>query len=272
MRIRTFLMATIAGLAFSGAVGAEPMPFAAHRAVYELSLLKATGRKAPEAVTGRIILEFTGSACDGYVTNFRQVTELQPGEGDAHVADMRSTTFEDADAKTFSFRIETKVDRITTETVDGNASHASDGAMKINLQKPFEAKLDRDSGILFPTQHMRQILKAAREGSRLDETQAFDGSDTGEKIFNTLSVIGAVIDKPAEDKPMQIDALKGVRRWPVSISYFDAAKPDTPPQYVLSFDLYENGIARALRLDYGDFVLGGDMTELAYLGDGACKK
>ena len=52
----------------------------------------------------------------------------------------------------------------------------------------------------------------------------------------------------------------------------DDGKPDTPPQYVLSFDLYENGIARALRLDYGDFVLGGDMTELAYMGDGACRK
>ena len=272
MRFRSFLLAPLCGLVLPAAAAAEPMPFAAHRAVYDLSLLKSTGRKAPEAVTGRIILEFTGSACDGYVTNFRQVTELSPGEGDPHVADMRSTTFEDADARTFSFKIETRVDQITTETVDGSATHASDGAMKINLQKPFAAKLDRDSGIVFPTQHMKKILNAARAGSKLIETQAFDGSDTGEKIFNTLSVIGAVIDTPADDKPMQIDALKGVKRWPVSISYFDAAKPDTPPQYVLSFDLYENGIARALKLDYGDFVLGGSVTELAYLGDGACKK
>ena len=272
MRFRAVCLATVClpGLAFTA--GAEPMPFAAHRAVYELSLLQATGRKAPEAVSGRIMMEFTGSACEGYVTNFRQVTDLQPAEGEPHVADMRSTTFEDPDAKTFSFKIDTKIDQITTESVDGNASHTGDGAMKINLMKPFEAKLDRDKGILFPTEHMRHILKAAREGEKLVETQAFDGSDTGEKIFNTLSVIGAVIEAPATDKPAQIEALKGVKRWPVSISYFDAAKPDNPPQYVLSFDLYENGIARALKLDYGDFVLGGDMTELTYIGDGACKK
>ena len=59
-------------------------------------------------------------------------------------------------------------------------------------------------------------------------------------------------------------------RWPVTISYFDAAKPDGPPEYVLSFDLYENGISRALKLDYGDFVLAGELTELHLLPGTAC--
>ena len=255
-----------------GAARAETIPFAAHRAVYDLSLLKSNGRKAPEGVTGRIILEFTGSACEGYVTNFRQVTELQPAEGDAHVADMRSTTFEDAEAKVFNFKIETKVDQVTTETIDGTASHSGNGAMSIKLQKPMSAKLDRASGILFPTEHMRHILDTARDGGKLIETQAYDGSGNGEKVFNTLTVIGAPITAPAEEKPVQIEPLKSMRRWPVTISYFDVQTPDQPPQYVMGFDLYENGIARALKIDYGDFTLSGDMTDLAYLGDGACKK
>ena len=272
MRLRTLLMSSLALALLTGVARAETMPFAAHRAVYDLALLKSTGRKAPEAVSGRIIMEFTGSACEGYITNFRQVTELQPAEGDAHTADMRSTTYEDGEAKTFNFKIETKIDAITTESIDGSASHGSDGAMKINLQKPLPAKFDRDKGILFPTEHMRHILNVAREGGKLVETQAYDGSDDGQKIFNTLSVIGAVIDAPAQDKALQIGPLKGVKRWPVTISYFDAGKPDNPPQYVLSFDLYENGIARALKLDYGDFVLGGELSELTFLGDGACKK
>ena len=272
MRLRKLLVSSLVLAACAGVARAEPMPFAAHRATYDLALLKSTGRKAPEAVSGRIVMEFSGSACEGYVTNFRQVTELQPAEGDAHTADMRSTTYEDSEAKSFSFKIETKVDAITTETIDGSASHAGDGALKIKLQKPLDMKLDRDSGILFPTEHMRHILKVAREGGKLVETQAYDGSDNGEKIFNTLTVIGTVIDTPAQDKAMQIVALKGVKRWPVTISYFDAAKPDSPPQYVIGFDLYENGIARALRLDYGDFVLSGELTELTYVSDGSCKK
>jgi hypothetical protein len=40
----------------------------------------------------------------------------------------------------------------------------------------------------------------------------------------------------------------------------------------LSFDLYENGISRALRLDYGDFVLAGEMSSLELLSQPECAK
>ncbi len=49
-----------------------------HRAVYELTLLKSVGSNSSTAAQGRIAFDFTGSACDGYVQNFRQLTELQP--------------------------------------------------------------------------------------------------------------------------------------------------------------------------------------------------
>ena len=52
----------------------------------------------------------------------------------------------------------------------------------------------------------------------------------------------------------------------------DRNKKDGVPNYVLSFDLYENGISRALTLDYGDFVLSGEMTSLELLPEKACKK
>ena len=34
------------------------------------------------------------------------------------------------------------------------------------------------------------------------------------------------------------------------------------PVYAITFELYENGVSRALLLDYGDFVLTGEMTSL----------
>jgi EipB-like len=272
MRFRQSLLAALALPGMAAAASADTMPFAAHRAVYDLSLLSSTGRKAPESVSGRIIMEFSGTACDGYVSNFRLVTDVQQAEAEPHVIDVRSTAYEDAEGKVFNFKSETKVDQITTDAVDGHASHASDGAMVIDLTKPFAAKIDRDKGIVFPTEHMRHILNAAREGKKLLEVQAFDGSETGEKIFNTLTIIGAPVAAPADEKPVQIDALKGMRRWPVTISYFDAVKQETQAQYIASFDLYENGISRSLKLDYGDYALKGDMSELTYISDGACKK
>jgi hypothetical protein len=34
------------------------------------------------------------------------------------------------------------------------------------------------------------------------------------------------------------------------------------PVYAITFELYENGVSRALLLDYGDFILSGEMTSL----------
>ena len=34
------------------------------------------------------------------------------------------------------------------------------------------------------------------------------------------------------------------------------------PVYAIGFELYENGISRELRLDYGDFIIDGTMSSL----------
>ncbi len=68
--------------------------------------------------------------------------------------------------------------------------------------------------------------------------------------------------------------LAAVPRWPVTISYFDKGKDtdkdkdkdkestEQTPAYAIGFELYENGISRALSLDYNDFVVVGKLTSL----------
>jgi hypothetical protein len=63
-----------------------------------------------------------------------------------------------------------------------------------------------------------------------------------------------------------------VRRWPVVISYFDEATTDSPPEYTLSFDLYENGVSGSLKLDYGAFALRARLRKLEILPTPACAK
>ena len=115
---------------------------------------------------------------------------------------------------------------------------------------------------MFPTEHVRRIIAAARDGKTLLQVSVYDGSDTGEKIYDTLTVIGKAI-APDEHKPTDAvagqAAFAGLTRWPVTISYFDHAvaekSGEQTPVYAITFELYENGISRALLLDYGDFVL-----------------
>ena len=85
-------------------------------------------------------------------------------------------------------------------------------------------------------------------------------------------------DKKLEDAAAGKDALAGLARWPVTISYFDKVEKkaaDEPseqtPIYAISFEMYENGISRALKLDYGDFVIDGKMSSLELKPVKACK-
>lgn len=251
---------------------AASISLASHRAVYELKLLKSTGTKSPTAAQGRIAFDFTGSVCEGYVQNFRQLTELQPAEGPTRVSDMHSATYEDADGRTFDFKMQTTIDDSAPETVDGKAVKSAGGAVSIELHKPKPSKFGLGAGVVFPTEHLKRILAAAEAGESVLEVKVFDGSETGDKVYDTTTIIGRPITEPAAEQAARIPALAHLERWPVSIAYFEGDKKDDVPSYTLSFDLYKNGVSRALKLDYGDFVLAGEMSSLEFLEQPACPR
>ena len=100
---------------------------AAHRAVYDLKLSRAVGKRQIVAVRGRILYDFTGSSCEGYGLQFRQVSELDSGEGKVTLSDLRATTWEDGTAKSFKFSSQNFVDQQPVDTVDGKAERGADG-------------------------------------------------------------------------------------------------------------------------------------------------
>ena len=249
---------------------------ASHRAVYDLKLSTTRGKRSMNAVRGRILYDFSGNACEGYALQFRQVSELDSGEGKVIVSDLRATSWEDGAAKRLRFHSQNFFDDSLRDSVDGQAERAADG-IAVELKEPGEKKLDLKNDLAFPTEHVRRIIAAAREGKTLLEVSVYDGSDTGEKIYDTLTIIGKAI-APADHKPTDAvagqAAFAGLTRWPVTISYFDRAvaekSGEQTPVYAITFELYENGVSRALMLDYGDFVLTGEMTSLEMKDVKAC--
>lgn len=246
---------------------ASATSLASHRAVYDLKLLRNTGKRGLQAVRGRILYDFSGSACEGYVLQFRQVSELDSGEGRAAVSDLRASTWEDGAAKEFRFSSQNFVNEKPQVSVDGRAERES-GKVAVTLAKPTAKTFDIDANIVFPTEHMRRIIEAAREGKTLLEFPVYDGSDNGEKVYNTLTVIGQPIgadESPPSDATAGEPALAGLKRWPATISYFERAAKDggeQMPSYAISFQIYENGVSRGLTLDYGDFAVSGELSQL----------
>jgi hypothetical protein len=143
--------------------------------------------------------------------------------------------------------------------------------LHVQLTKPQAKSLDFGHDVLFPTQHIEHLIDTAKHGGGIVQARVYDGSDTGAKIFATMSVIGKEATKPGEDAQMAAE-LGTVRRWPVVISYFDEASTDSAPEYTLSFDLYENGVSGSLKLDYGAFALNARLRKLEILPASACAK
>jgi len=247
---------------------AAPVALVPHRAIYDLSLGTTRSNSQLAGVRGRILYDFGGSACQGYSLEFRQVSELDTGEGKVSTSDLRSTTWEGADAKSFKFTSQNFVDENLVDSVDGRAEREPTKTA-VALEKPQQKTLSLAVGVVFPTEHMVRVIKAARAGQSVLSFPVYDGSETGDKVFDTLTVIGREIgpgERNHDDAAAADPKLASIPRWPVTVSYFERGKTDTDseqlPAYAISFELYANGISRALALDYNNFVINGTLSSL----------
>lgn len=284
---RSWMMPGLCGLAlvcgvFAGsparAQGASPVPFAAHQAVYDLSLQRTRGNASVNAARGKILYNFSGSSCEGYSTEFHQISEIDSGEDKVISSDLRSTSWEDGEGKSYRFKIDTKMNDNPPTQVDGVAERNASGiVVKLNLPKVKTFTLGKET--VFPTEQIKRIIEAARAGKSILELVVYDGSDDGEKVYNTLAVIGQPITGDKAPKKPDVstsnEKLKSVTRWPVTVSYYDRAAKENAgeqtPAYAMSFELYEDGISRALVLDYNDFVIAGAMDKLDIKDTKPCK-
>ena len=253
------LAVSVVTAGFSGsAEAAANGTFLSHQALYELSLLKSRANSISSA-RGRILYSFTGSTCEGYTSEFRQVSEMDNGENKLTLSDLRSTSWEDAAGKTYRFKIDSRMNDVQTNPIDGIAERVGDH-ITVKLKQPQTKTFNLDGSIVFPTEQIQHIIAAAKQGKTILEQTVYDGSDNGEKVFSTMAVIGQPIQGDrtiaSPDPSTENDAMKSTTRWPVTVSYYDHdAKPEEGeqgPLYAMSFELFENGVSRQLVLDYNE--------------------
>ena len=276
---RALLASLVVAAAVFGPVKASAgVSFLPHQALYDLSLVKSRGSNPVNSARGRILYNFSGSACEGYTSEFRQVSELEVGEGKVMLSDLQSSSWEDGDGKSYRFKIDSRTNDSEASPVDGMAERTGDH-ITVKLKQPETKTFTLDGATVFPTEQIRRIIAAAKDGKSLLELTVYDGSDNGEKVYNTLSVIGQPIPGTKEaqspDPSTTNDQMKPLTRWPVTVSYYDreakAKEGEQTPVYAMSFELYENGVSRKLVLDYNDFVIAGALDKCDVKDAKPCK-
>ncbi len=265
MRVKrlAFCAVLVSSVAVTAPALAVPV-LQAHRAVYDLSLDNASDRSDITGITGRMVYEFNGSACEGYTVKFRFVTQISTSDN-SQVTDQQTTTFEDGKGKTFSFVTKSFIDQNLNKEVKGTATRDAKG-LRVDLDKPKPNTLEL-AATQFPTQHLVELIDKAKKGDTFYETSLFDGSEDADKVMTTTVIVGKPV-AVAKDDPERT-ALAGLaedKYWPVDIAYFDptdTSSGEEVPQYRISFKLNENGLTRDLVMDYGDFSMRGRLVNLA---------
>ncbi|RUX28129.1 DUF1849 family protein [Mesorhizobium sp. M2A.F.Ca.ET.042.01.1.1] len=260
---RLFLAAACLSAAFPMAPALAVPALQAHRAVYDLTLNKASDRSGITGITGRMVYEFNGSACEGYTVKFRFVTQIVTNDN-TRLTDQQTTTFEDAEGKTFSFVTKSFVDQNLDKEVKGVATREAKG-LKVNIDKPEKSSLEL-AATQFPTQHLVELIGKAEKGENFYQTNLFDGSEDANKVMSTTVIVGKKTESDKTDpEAPALAKLASDKYWPVDIAYFDDSDKsgEEVPEYRISFKLHENGITRDLVMDYGDFSMTGKLVNLS---------
>lgn len=260
-----------AGTAFSQVVTAPVAPrvaegFAPHRATYDLTLKRAKWSAEIAGVSGRLVSEFD-DVCEGFTYNQRLVTSMKAADGTNTEGNYWISTYEAADGSSFRFSITNTVNGAQTDKAQGSASRQSDGATEVAFTGPDGKKIVLPAATVFPTEFMGRAVVAAKSGKKAYSAHMFEGDGEG-KVYDAYMAIGS--ERQATETQLALpggDALKDLRAWPVTVSYYVVGEKNDLPDYETSFLLFENGITADITLDYGDFALNATLRRI----DGAKK-
>ena len=267
---------TLAVMVPTGAALADGMDkLRPHRAVYDLQLKKASDRSGISGMSGRIVYEMTGSRCEGFATRFRFLTDVRTRSKN-FTNDQRTTSYESADGKSFSFVTQSFLNGQLEQDLRGEAK-STPSAIEVKITKPEEQEVELEPA-LFMTQHIGQMIEAARNGQTFFTAKVFDGSEGGDQLVDTTAVIGKkkpdVTSIEGEEEKLA-KAFSGETAWPVSVSYFSTApsqdQSEKVPIYSVSFLMHESGVSRDLTMRYADYSLKADLKQIEYLKVDECK-
>tara|TARA_R110002110_G_scaffold80591_6_gene209872 strand:+ start:5515 stop:6423 length:909 start_codon:yes stop_codon:yes gene_type:complete len=231
---------------------------APHTAHYVMKLLSARGGSGIEAVSGDMAIRWEGD-CSGWTMSNRAVFDVTYTGGDAVRVTMDASTWEAAAGDRYTFLVRTLFDTKETQRVEGKAR--LDGGQGIaEFTLPSKKTIKLPAGTMFPTMHTKRVLDAAGDTPEIIRATVFDGfTDGGAQFVN--AIVGKKL-ATGQTAASAFPTLQNQPAWGISLAFFDADKADAEPNSEIRLEIYRNGIAGMIEMDFGDFRLLAELKEL----------
>ena len=253
----------VTGCSLLGGTGpALAVELLSHRAAYRLSLDDRGGPGGLSSVEGALVVEWRAD-CTGWHSDQQLAFTAEPDDGPRYSYEVRFTSWESRNERTMRFSTKTFDDAKLSEQYEGLATLGDGGrAGSVRYKRPDGQSLSLPPGTLFPTAQVRSLIEAAQARSPMQTSTVFDGSGP-DALNDVTAVIGRARTAAADGT--------AALRWPVALAYFGTGRTSELPQFEIAFELGADGVMHDLRLDYGDFALKGELTEVEKLDPPSCR-
>jgi len=244
--------------------------FTPHRALYDLSLKTARLGSGISAVTGKMAVEWNNS-CTGWAFQYRSAIDVTFDEGAPVRLASNAATWESSDSKHYSFDVRHHTNGKEVERIEGVASFRNDKvAGQTDFTHPKPLRIDLPVGTLFPVAHSLEIMRAAKFGRppQFLSRTIFDGMDV-EGLYQVNAIIGPLNNRK-EKVANQLQLLKGIPSWSVSLAYFAVKSGKSTPNHEIKMHLFANGVSDNLIMDFDEFVVRARLAQVELLANPAC--
>lgn len=254
-RLLALACAGLLGATSPAAAGAGIVP---HRATYDMGLASVRSSANVADVRGKMSFEWA-DACDGWTIEQRFQLDFVYAEGDRVAMTTNYVTWEAKDGKSYRFNVRKLTNGKLDEELRGEAEMRPDGGLA-RYARPQEAEVPLPRGTMFPTGHTIALIGHAQAGEKVFGSLVFDGSDE-EGLTEISAALGLKAEPAAAGAEPRGELLRGVH-WPVRMAFFPPSSDSAAPEYEMSMDLLENGVARSMLIDYGDFTVSAKLEKV----------
>lgn len=222
-------------------------------------------------VSGQMLFEWR-DVCDGWAIQQHMQLHFTYADGDDQDVASTELTWEAKDGKGYNFNIRRITNGKETENYRGKATLNDDGSGTVTYTIPEGKTAQLPAGSLFPSAHTALILQKAAAGEKLFTRRVFDGSDEdgASDISAFILPQQAIAQETSLDPKLKQNPLLADAAWPVHMAFFKIGAENEEPDYEMDLNLMPNGVARHMKIDYGDFSVTGNLEDVQALPPQSC--
>jgi hypothetical protein len=224
-------------------------------AVYDLSLAKLRTHDVTGA-TGQMRFS-VADGCTGWGTTQHLTLLIRNADGSLSKTVTDYITWETKDGNLLTFTLREKDDDGKLVIDDAGTATRNAVGGTIAYSTPANRLMTMPPGTLFPMAHTQAILDAGARGKKFISVPLFDGTTDDGAQHTFVIILGH--NGPAPNSFPELAKLASTN---VDIAFYERKNTDENPDFRSQMRYYDNGVASEILMDFGDFVMRGNLDHL----------